>query len=231
MFEGLEPQDWWLIIGTVMGPILAVAATRIVDELRDNRARRNAVFVSLMSTRRAQLTPEHVQALNLIEIEFSHSARVIAELKAYMALMEERVQPLSRFERDEAVKAAHKQSDDDLIRRRRRAFGSLVQAIGKKIGRNVDRYDIVEGGYYPGGWGEAETLQLDNLRRINDILNWRERFPVHLWRMSPPVPLEGYHRPQRLGDQRDPPPAPETPPEATGSRPGEPGSPFPPPPS
>lgn len=230
MFDGMEAKDWWLLIGAVMGPILAVAATRIVDELRDNRARRNAVFVSLMSTRRAQLTPEHVQALNLIEIEFANSQRVISELKAYMALMEERTLPLSRFERDEAVKSAQKQADEDLIRRRRRAFGSLVQAIGKKIGRNVDRYDIVEGGYYPGGWGEAETLQLDNMRRINDILNWRERFPVHLWRMTPPVPLEGYHRPQSTGDQREPPHESETSPPVR-PQPGEPGSPFPPPPS
>lgn len=209
-----------LAICALAGPILAVLATRLVDSLRDSRARKNAVFVSLMSTRRAQLTPEHVQALNLIEIEFANSPRVIAELKAYMSLMEERVPPLSRFERDEAVKAAHKQADDDLVRRRRRAFGSLVQAIGRKLGRNVDRYDIIEGGYYPGGWGEAETLQLDNLRRINDVLNWKGPFPIHLWRMSPPVPLEG-----RMGPNDQQPPG-EPPP--SGPNPGEAGSPFPP---
>lgn len=217
-----------LIAGcTLASPILAVLATRVVDAWRDSRARKNAVFVSLMSTRRAQLTPEHVQALNLIEIEFAGSAGVNAELKVYMNLMEERAPPLSRFEKDQAVISAYRQADEDLIRRRRRAFGSLVQALGKKLGRNVDRYDIIEGGYYPGGWAEAETLQLDNLRRINDILNWRDRLPVHLWRMSPPVPLEGYRQP---GEQRESTPPPGLP-HAAGPQPGETGSPFPPRPS
>ncbi len=216
MDQSLTSADWVLFAGAIIGPILAVLATRIVDALRDNRDRKNAVFVSLMSTRRAQLTPEHVQALNRIELEFANSPAIVSELKTYMNLMEEKISPLSRFERDDAVKRAHTQADEDLVRRRRRAFGNLVQVIGRKLGRRVDRHDIIEGGYYPGGWAEAETLQLDNMRRLNDILNWRGQFPIHLWRISPPIPLEGVVRP---GDQQPPMP---------GPLPGDPDSPFPP---
>lgn len=215
----LSDGEILVAICTVVGPILAVLATRLVDELRDSRSRKNAVFVSLMSTRRAQLTPEHVQALNLIEIEFAKDTRVISELKAYMALMEEKIPPVSRHEKDQAVRDANEQADEDLVRKRRRAFGGLVQAIGRKLGRNVDRYDIIEGGYYPGGWGEAENLQLDNLRRINDVLNWRTQFPVHLWRVTPPVPLAGYHKKSPVSEQ------------PSGPQPGEAGSPFPAPPA
>jgi hypothetical protein len=140
-----------------------------------------------------------------------------------MELMHEKVPPLSKFEKDDEVKKAWKEADDDLIRRRRRAFGSLVQVIGQKLGRRVDRHDIIEGGYYPGGWAEAEILHLENIRALNDILHWRTQLPIHLWRVSPPIPLEGI---TRSGDQRPDLGAPTS----TGPLPGEPGSPFPPPP-
>ncbi len=223
MFQDLTASDWVLLAGAIVGPILAVLATRVVDALRESRDRKSAVFYSLMSTRRAQLTPEHVQALNRIELEFANSARVITELKAYMNLMEERVPPLAKGESDEAVKRFHSDLDAALVTRRRRAFGNLVQVIGHKLGRRIDRYDIIEGGYYPGGWAEVEFLQLDNMRKLNDVLNWKGPFPIHLWRMSPPVPLEGRIRP---GDQQ----APEDS-RPPGPNPGEPGSPFPPAPS
>lgn len=222
MFEGMTTSEWVIASCTLIGPILAVGATRFVDAWRESQERKDAVFVSLMTTRRTQLNAEHVNALNRIELEFSNSPRVITELRGYMNLMEERTPPLSRNEKDEGVKRHHAQAEEDLIRRRRRAFGSLVQVIGKKLGRTVDRHDIIEGGYYPGGWAEAEQLQLDNMRRLNDVLNWKGPFPIHLWRVSPPVPLEGRYQP---GDQQPPDEAPPP-----GPYPGDPESPFPPPP-
>lgn len=193
----MNALDWLVFAGTlggaILGPFLAVLVTRLVDEDRARRERREAVFVALMTTRRAALTPEHVQAVNRIEIEFSGDASVMTQLRAYMNVLEE-------------PWPAEQAPQDLITRRRRRAFADLVQAIAANLGRRIDRLDIIEGGYHPGGWAESEALQLGNLRLVNAILRGDLAFPI------------------RVGPNRPPPP----PPPPSGPHPGEDGSPFPP---
>lgn len=202
----MTSAEWWIFGGTLggalLGPFLAVLVTRIVDERRERRDRQNAVFVALMTTRRAALTPEHVQAVNRIEIEFSQSSNVMTQLRVYMNLLED------PFPTDQAAQ-------DLMTRRRRRAFADLVQAIAQTLGRRIDRLDIIEGGYHPGGWAESELLQLQNLRLINGILRGQLAFPIQVG-------------PNQV--QPTPAPAPAPPPQS-GPQPGDEGSPFPPPPA
>lgn len=183
MLDSLTSSDWVLALCTLLGPILAVGATRFVDAWRERRARQEAVFVALMATRRAALTAEHVQALNRIEIEFAKNVSVTSDLRAYMRLLEDRA---ADDDRD---------AQDLLLRRRRQAFAHLVQAIGRQLGRPVDRMDILEGGYYPGGWAEAENLQLENMRQLNKILKAQIPLPVWVWLPPGSQNSTGQHSP------------------------------------
>jgi hypothetical protein len=71
------------IIALLVGPILAVWVTRRNDDRRLKQTRRMDVFRTLMRTRRVRLNPDHVGALNLVEIEFHGEASVIEAWKAY----------------------------------------------------------------------------------------------------------------------------------------------------
>ena len=72
MFESLNMQtkDWITVIAVIAGPILAVQAQKFVESFREKKQRRSAIFKTLMSTRAERLHREHVQALNMIDIEF-----------------------------------------------------------------------------------------------------------------------------------------------------------------
>jgi len=61
----------WLIIGsTVAGPILAVQAQKWVELLRAEANKQAWIFETLMTTRGARLSHEHVRALNAIDLAF-----------------------------------------------------------------------------------------------------------------------------------------------------------------
>ena len=65
-------RDWITIAAVILGPIFAVQTQRFLESRRDRRARRLAVFHTLMATRAGtgRLSRPHVEALNQIDIEF-----------------------------------------------------------------------------------------------------------------------------------------------------------------
>jgi hypothetical protein len=74
------------IFALIAGPVVAVYVTRWFDRSRAAKERQLDVFRELMRTRRGTLalSPDHVKALNLVEIEFYGSSSV---LDAHRALL------------------------------------------------------------------------------------------------------------------------------------------------
>lgn len=61
---------WAVVVATFAGPIVAVQAQKFLERRREQHQRRVVVFQTLMRTRSALLSPDHVNALNAIPIEF-----------------------------------------------------------------------------------------------------------------------------------------------------------------
>jgi hypothetical protein len=68
--QGIRTGEWLTIMAALLGPILAVQAQKIVEASRAKRAERDWVFRTLMATRAARLSTEHVRALNMIDMAF-----------------------------------------------------------------------------------------------------------------------------------------------------------------
>jgi hypothetical protein len=66
----LDLKDWSIIGATILGPILAVQAQKWVEIIRERRGRKLWIFHTLMATRAARTSTEHVQALNMIDLIF-----------------------------------------------------------------------------------------------------------------------------------------------------------------
>ena len=62
--------DWLTITAILLGPIIAIRITRYLEKGRDDYARKERIFKTLMATRATRLSGDHVQALNMIDIEF-----------------------------------------------------------------------------------------------------------------------------------------------------------------
>ena len=87
-------MEWLTIFAILLGPILAVQTTRIVDIRRARRERRLHVYRVLMATRAASLSAAHVEALNSIDLEFNGSQKadvaVVRSWKAYLDHLSDR---------------------------------------------------------------------------------------------------------------------------------------------
>lgn len=77
-----------VVVATLLGPILAVQAQKIVETWRNQKERRRRIFAGLMATRATILDVKHVEALNAVPIEFYGSSRplraVVEAWKLYL---------------------------------------------------------------------------------------------------------------------------------------------------
>lgn len=55
----------------LLSPLIALRVSRRLDARREVRERKMKIFRTLMATRARRLSMEHVEALNMIDVEFS----------------------------------------------------------------------------------------------------------------------------------------------------------------
>ncbi|MGZ8308564.1 MAG: DUF6680 family protein [Rhodoplanes sp.] len=61
--------EWWVVLATLAGPIVAVQTQKWIERATENRLRKYAIFNALMANRATRLADDYVKALNLIDIE------------------------------------------------------------------------------------------------------------------------------------------------------------------
>jgi hypothetical protein len=195
--------EWLTLIALFTGPAIAVFVTRWVDERRAVFQRRQDIFKTLMRTRRAPTSPEHVGALNLIELEFQNEADIITRWKAlygHFAAQHQRTP-------SEAVDAQALPTDEvarrdqsfyaRLFDERQKLLAKLLHAMGRKLGFRSEQLEIFEGGYLPQGWVDTEAEQMALRRFLVDLGAGRRWLPVGVFNGNPDPPTP-------------PPPAPST---------------------
>jgi hypothetical protein len=158
--------DALTLVAIVVGPIAAVLITRMLDNRNAAYARRYQVFRDLVRTRSAKISPEHVNALNLVEIEFNQFPEVKTSWDRYMEALSMKIGG-----GDEAF--------NQYVVRRDQLFIKLVQNIANVLGmKHVDITDVMTTNYYPQGWQNDEEEQ----RRLRALL-------IPVFSGSHPIPV------------------------------------------
>jgi len=143
------------ILAIFLGPILAVWITRKIDNDHASRERRMDIFRTLMRTRKTPIDPEHVAAINLIEIEFANENMVVDAWKKYLSSLGERI-----------ADPEDPREQDNLEKKRNTLLTKLIHEIAKSLNFRVEQLDILEGNYYPQGWSDEFREQLKFRRAL-----------------------------------------------------------------
>ena len=81
-------SDILMIFAVLISPLLAVQVQKIIELWRETKQRKILIFKTLMATRGTTLSPRHVEALNMIDLEFSiknkNEKRVVEAWKMYL---------------------------------------------------------------------------------------------------------------------------------------------------
>ena len=178
------------IAAIFFGPISAVIITRYIDTNRLKFERRMDIFRKLMRTRRLRLSPDHVEALNLVEIEFSDEPGVVLAWKNYFSHLATKNQNIQSQE--ELEKLNH---DCEAL------LTKLVHAIAKCLKFKIEQLDIFEGGYAPKGWWDIEEEQRVFRNLMIDLLRGNRGLPITY--IINPNPRSPFPPPPSSSKQKD----------------------------
>ena len=156
------------VLAILLAPLIALRVSRFLDKRKEDKARRLDVFRTLMATRAAGLSPQHVEALNRIDIEFYGDEEVLGPWKVY---------------HDHLTLAANIKDDekgkwDTWTSKTGDLLTNLLFKMAKSLGYKFDEIQIKRGHHYPKGYAENFMDQLIIRRGLVDIFVGKKAFPV-----------------------------------------------------
>ena len=171
------------VVAIVCGPIIALQIQRKLDREREALNRKLWVFKTLMSFRATALAPAFVQALNLIDVEFSgHNDKEKAVRNAWKVLLDHY---------SDLGKVVDPNTDT-LAEKSTQLRANLLMAMGRCLDYDFDEVQVKKGSYYPTGLGNVEAEQHAIRRGVLNVLSGKGRIPVGIFEdQFPPITLEG----------------------------------------
>ncbi len=175
-YLGLELKDWVMVIAVLMGPVLAVQAQKIVEKMRDKRNRRLQIFKTLMSTRAERVSREHVQALNLIDIEFYGSLifGIRLQTKREKAITNAWKNYNSHLNDKSYLSLEEWYRDGDSL------FTKMLYEISQALGYDFDEVQLKRDAYKPEAHVNLENSQITVLDGLAKVLSNQNPLSVKL---------------------------------------------------
>jgi hypothetical protein len=138
--------DWLMIISVLLAPVVAVQVQKVLERYREDKARKLNVFRALMATRAATVSPQHVQALNMIDLEFQG-----AKYKGVTDSWKTYLDHLGHYPKnDEKQQPIWAERRVDLL-------AKLLMEMGKSLGYVFDEVHVKRGIYAPEAHAQFET--------------------------------------------------------------------------
>ncbi len=170
----METNDIIMIGAVIIAPILAVQVQKYLEKIREHKYKKIRLFYALISTRTSRVSYEHVQALNMIDIEFY--GRIIFK---------------KRFQnkKDKAVQDSWKEYHDHLNSKMEpelwnqksdELFVALLYNMAKALNYEFDKVELKRSAYSPIAHGEYENDNLIIRQSLAKILSGEKPLPMKL---------------------------------------------------
>lgn len=150
-----------------LGPVVAVQITRFLDNLKERRERRLAIFKTLMATRGVNLSYNHVECLNRIDLEFNDrnkkDKKVIAAWKAYIDLLSDRSLPVEQW-----------------VTRRVDLLVELLHTMADTLDYEFDKTHIKNSAYSPQLYGDIDSFNTELREAVRGVIAGVRDIPVRI---------------------------------------------------
>ncbi len=165
--EGFTIADMLIIIATLLSPVIAVQATRFLDERKEIRERKLNIFKTLMATRAYTVSWVHVEALNRIDLEFERKNKaekeVIDAWKAYHDLL-----------------GSDQSNIEQWASRRVDLLVELLHKMAIVLNYDFDKTHIKNSSYAPRAHSDTETQQEAIRKYTLELLEGNRALPMHV---------------------------------------------------
>lgn len=161
----IKLTDVAIVVAALLGPVLAVQAQKLLERRRDVKERRLAIFRTLMATRAAMLSPQHVEALNAVPVEFYGSSLVLRQIneawKLYLDHHDERLPP-----------------NDAWAQKRLDLFQDMLHLMSQFLGYSFSKTQLARDIYSPRAHGDLETEQTIIRRGLVNLFSGEFALPL-----------------------------------------------------
>ena len=173
----LNLSDVVIILAILAAPWIAIYIQRRLDAARESRNRKHMIFRTLMATRAARVSNDHVSALNMIDLEFygkrrGGRRRQSAEDRAVTEAWRIYLDSLDYGSADDdAILAAR-------IERSGEKFVDLLFAMSRALGYDFDRVLLRKGVYTPEAHGTVQQQQTEILAGLASLVKGEAAIPI-----------------------------------------------------
>ena len=141
----MTSSDALMILAVLVAPLAAVQVQKWLEHYREERERQLRIFKTLMATRAITLSQEHVQALNMIDLEFCGK-----KYKKITTSWKEYLDHLGDFPKDDEKQLpVWNDKKADLL-------ANLLMIMGQSLGYEFDAVHVKKGIYMPQGHADIE---------------------------------------------------------------------------
>ena len=160
-----------MLLAVLLGPLLGVQTQKWIERRQERRGRKLLIFKTLMATRAARLSAEHVQALNMIDVEFHDKRGKDKNVVQAWNVYRDHLGSLPS-NADNSQIAAWADRNGELLT-------DLLDVMSKALGYDLDKvHQIKRGTYLPVAHGQLED-EFQALRRgLIELLEGKRRLPM-----------------------------------------------------
>ena len=138
--------DGLMILSVLLAPLIAVQVQKYLERYGEARGRRLYVFKTLVATRAATVSPDHVQALNMIDLEF-HDSKYKKVTDAWNVYRDH----LNHFPSEDESQQARWQAEIVEL------LAMLLMQMGRSLGYQFDEVQVKRGIYSPVAHAQVEN--------------------------------------------------------------------------
>lgn len=159
----MHASDYVIACATLFGPIFAVQVQKFLDRRGERTRRQIEVYRALMASRMTLNSPQHVNALNAVPLEFHGNANVV---DAWRDLLMHLNTPHTNM--------------DAWAQQRIKLFVELLKQMGKSLHYGFRDAEIQDHVYYP-QWQAALMNDQELLRKaLVDLMTGKASLPMNV---------------------------------------------------
>lgn len=167
----MNVSDWLTVLAILVAPIVALQIQKYIEDRKEVKERKMQIFRTLMATRANRLNLNHIEALNMIDIEFFKNEKVKEKWKLLLDNFVNYPQDLNEKNYELRLSSCAEKSDA--------LFVDLLFEMAKSLDYKFDEVHLKRNIYVPKG-------QVDTIKGIEFI---RSAF-VEVLSGKRPIPIK-----------------------------------------
>lgn len=165
-------SDWLVIVAILLAPLIAVQVQKYVENQVEKKQRKMRVFKTLMATRATPISPQHVESLNMIDIEFHKEKKIVEAWKLMLDNFENF--PKNPNEPNFQTRL------DSSVEKSKELLSDLLYEMAKSLNYEFDKVHLKRGAYIPKGHADVILDQEIIRRSLVNVLLGRNPIPVKI---------------------------------------------------